>query len=899
MSNYHNLALSKVFSHLQSTKAGLDSKEALRRSKKYGLNALPHTKVPGFWRIFLRQFFSPLIYILIFAAILSLALGHRLDAAFIAGVLIFNALIGTLLERGAEKAADSLKSITKTRANVIRDHKHITLDSEFIVPGDIIFLESGNRVPCDLRLVQTQGLEIDESLLTGESIPVTKSADTILEKQTGVADQTNMAFSGTMVIRGRATAIAIATGLSTELGKIAHQVMKPNEAVAPLLIRMKKFTQTLAYVFIGISILLGVVYYLQGAELNEVLLLSAALGVSVIPEGLPIALTIALAVAMNRMSRKKVIARNLTAVESLGSCTVIASDKTGTLTVNEMTVKKICFPNTLDWEVTGEGYEPNGEILYPEDKREHLNRALRTATLCNEGKLYREEKKWIYSGDPVDVALLVAAKKAGITNDTYADINIVAQIPYEPQLGFSAIAIQDGKKVRIHVKGAFEKILTMCSHSIDIINQSKESLVPTETIKKQAAQLGDAAYRVLALADGEILLNNESLSSFDLQSHLKDLTFICLLGMNDPLRPDAATAIHNAHQAGIHVKMITGDHPSTAFTIAKELNLTNQIDQVITGKEINEAIKSGQNAMTQLIQKGTVFARVNPQNKIDIVNTLIRNGEFVAVTGDGVNDAPALRAAHLGIAMGQSGTDVARETSDLILTNDDFSSIIAGIEEGRIAYSNVRKVVFLLLSTGAAEIILFILSILFGLPIPLTAIQLLWLNLVTEGVQDIALAFEPGEGDELNRPPRPPKEPIFNRIMIERCLITSLIGGGSAFLWFKWMIAEGVSIENARNLIMLYFVLFENITIGISRSEVHSSFSLSPFRNPLLLSAAIGANVLHLVAIQTPIFSDILDGSPITVKNWMTALAFSLPVVIFHEIYIYLKDHFNKRGSEA
>jgi magnesium-transporting ATPase (P-type) len=648
------------------------------------------------------------------------------------------------------------------------------------------------------------------------------------------------------------------------------------------------------------ALLMAAVALTRGMPLSEIFLLAVALAVSAIPEGLPVALTVALAIGMRRMARRHVIVRRLVAVEALGSCTFIATDKTGTLTVNQLAVRRIVFPGCADCEVTGESMEPEGALLTsrgtPSPEEEALvERLCRAAVLANEGFLGHRDQGWTYHGDAVDVALLVMAHKSGIIQaETTNAFPEITTIPFESERLFSASLNAVGRAQYASVKGALERLLPMCD-SMAALGQD----VPLErqVVEDQAYALAAEGYRVLALAAGAVELGPEETFS---ESALRGLTLVGLVGMIDPLRVEAKLAVARCRKAGIEVAMVTGDHPATAFAIARELELVESPEQVITGRDMKQAASDAD--LDRLTRRARVYARVEPQQKLDIVESLQRNGHFVAVSGDGANDAPALRAAQVGVAMGRSGTDVARETAQLIITDDNFASIVAGVEEGRVAYANVRKVIFLLVSTGAAELVLFALALLTGLPLPLLAVQLLWLNLVTNGIQDVALAFEPGEGDELHYPPRPPREAIFNRLMIERVVLSALVIGSVAFVLFQWLLASGYTVEEARNGTLLLMVLFENIHVFNSRSETRSVFQHNPLRNPLLLFGTAAAQLIHIGAMYTPWIGDVLRIQPVSPRHWLGLLGLALTVLVVMETHKQVRrwlDRHRKSRADA
>lgn len=879
----HGSTGENVLTALKSSPLGLTRAEAASRLEKYGPNSLPEKKQAGIIRVFFHQFSSPLIYVLIIAALLSITIQEWSDAGFITVVLLINGIIGTIQEYSAQRAATALHKLVSTRCLVLRNADSYEIDAEELVAGDIILLESGNKIPADLRLLASHDLEVDESLLTGESTAILKEPDLIFEAETTLGDRRNMLFAGSLVVRGRGRGVVVSTAFDTELGHIAESVLEKPVTKAPLLIRMENFTHRVAIIVTVAALIMATIAFSHDIALSEIFLLAVALAVSAIPEGLPVALTVALAIGMRRMARRNVIIRKLIAVESLGSCTFIATDKTGTLTVNQLTVRTIVFPENVTLNVTGSGIQPEGNILTQqgrqvEEQKPLLNRLCHISVLANEGFLSHRGDGWVHHGDAVDTALLMMAHKAGITKaetvNTYPEIS---NIPFESERLFCASLNQVDNTKFAFVKGALERVLPMCGTMATL---NGDVAIDQKLIEEHTQKMASQGYRVIVLASGATeLKTNETFS----EAHLENLTLVGLIGMIDPLRPEAKEAIKKCQQAGIQVAMITGDHPITALSIARELNLADNIDQIITGPELKHFSEQG--TMDTLIRKTRVFARVEPEQKLDIVKSLQRNDHFVAVTGDGVNDAPALRAAHVGVAMGKSGTDLAKETADLIITDDNFSSIVAGVEEGRIAYANVRKVIFLLISTGMAELILFALALLTGLPLPLLAVHLLWLNLVTNGIQDVALAFEPGEGNELKHPPRPPRDPVFNRIMVERVVVSALVIGTTTFFLFQWLLNQGYNIDEARNGTLLLMVLFENIHIFNCRSETRSVFTHNPLKNRLLLFGTMTAQLIHIGAMYTPWISEVLHIQPVSPQFWLQLLTLAFSVLIIMELH--------------
>lgn len=880
----HAVSVEQALTRLGSSNRGLAASEAQQRLAQVGPNSLPKGRPLRFRAVFLRQFKSPLIYVLLLAGLVSLALQDWSDAGFIFAVLLINAAIGSYQEYSAERAAQALHSLVSPRARVVRDGDTLEIDSSQLVPGDLVLLDSGSKIPADLRLFDSHNLTIDESLLTGESVAAVKHSTAALGPDTALADRCNMAFAGTMVNTGRARGLVTATGGSTELGRIALSVLGRGQTKPPLLQRMERFTRRIAIGVAVAAMVVAVIQLSRGAPLEEIFMLAVALAVSAIPEGLPVAVTVALAVGMARMAKRAVIVRKLVAVETLGSCTYVASDKTGTLTVNQLTARRVQLPDQPPWEITGEGLAPEGLFLLPqgttlEEQGERLVALAKAATLANEAVLARRDGQWVGQGDSVDLALLTLAHKAGLPQATcLADWPPLDNLPYEPEHRFAASLNRHGEERQISVKGAVETLLPMCSRAG---TAQGDRAINRDEILAQAEELANDGYRILAIAAATAGPDGAELAREDLH----DLTFLGLVAMSDPPRAEAKDAVAACQRAGITVAMITGDHPVTASAIARDLHLLTGDDQVTTGTEVAEAAQQGDAALDRLCGRARVFARVAPEQKLQIVQALQRRGQFVAVTGDGVNDAPALRAAQVGVAMGERGTDVARETAEIILTDDNFASIAAGIEEGRIAYGNIRKVIFLLISTGAAEIVLFLLALFAGLPLPLLAVQLLWLNLVTNGIQDVALAFEPGEGDELRRPPRPPREAIFNRLMIERVLLSALLVGSAAFATYRWLLEWGWNIEEARSAVLLLMVLFENVQAFNSRSESRSLFTHNPLRNRLLLFGTLIAQGIHILAMYTPGLNSVLGIAPVSLDLWLTLLAVALLLLVAMELH--------------
>ncbi len=838
--------------------SGLSSQQASARLEEFGYNRLPAPPMPGVLELFARQFLSPFIYILLIASGVSFALGQTPSGVFILIVLLINAIIGTVQEFSAQKAAAALKQMMKGTAHVLRDSQIVTVDVEEIIPGDIVLLSSGDKVPADLQLLSASSLAADESMLTGESLAVAKNVDTTSDDSTPLTERADQCFAGSIITHGRGRGRVIATASATQLGKIAQGVTGKTSAEPPLMIRIRKFTYQVAFgILAAIAALAGLMILDGGYSIEEMILMTIGLAVSVIPEGLPAALTVALAIGMSRMAKRNVIIRKLVAVEALGSCTLICSDKTGTLTVNELTIRRVMLPDGRQFEVTGEGVAPGGEITghagteMDATGQETLRELCVAGVLANESHLDYSGGEWVSQGDIVDIAFLVMAKKLGMSiTDLRTRQEQVALIPYESEKAYSGVVNRVGDQTVIYAKGSPEKMLAMC----DRMTTADGSIaIDKAALEAQFTELASRGYRIIALAK--------------------------------------RTSAHGDHEiekcrtGGIEVAMVTGDHPATAKSIAQELGLCDADATVVTGPMLDEASARGQVAVDQLIRPARVFARIEPTRKAQIVESFMRDGHFVAVTGDGVNDAPAMRQAHAGIAMGKRGTDVAKETADLIVTDDNFSSIVAGIEQGRVVYNNIRKVIGLLVATGFSAILLFFLCVMAGLPMPMIAVQLLWLNLVANGFQDVALAFEPKEGGELSVKPRSPHEPVFDKHIIEHVLVVGSWMGLVAFLNFQWTLDQGQTIEEARNLTLMLMVLFGNIHALSSRSEFRSLFRIPLLRNPFLMLAVPLAQLAHIGAMYVPGLSDVLQIQPISLAEWLQLLALAMSLVIVEELH--------------
>jgi len=895
---WHALELEAAAETLGASLLGIGDAEAAERLREFGPNRLEPPPPPSRGRIALRQFESPLIYLLGAASLVAAVLREFSDAGFIAAVLVLNAIIGYSNEFRAERAVQALFRLVRARARVRRGERVLDVDGEEVVPGDLLLVESGTRVSADLRLVESQALRVDESFLTGESLPVDKECSLLLPAEAPLAERRNMLFAGSMVASGRGFGLVVATAMRTEVGAIAGQLAEVPREPPPLLRRMERFARVIAAAAIGLCAVLVGMGALRGEPLNELLLGAIALAVSAVPEGLPVALTVALAVAVSRMARRGVVVRQLPAVEALGSCSVIGTDKTGTLTRNELTVEHV-VAGSLHCEVTGLGYAAEGDVVSrgkPVLPGEHprLFRLMRAAALANEGSLSRrggDAGEWEWSGDPTDVALLALARKGGLDPIVLREAHEpLAEIPFEPERRYAASFHRDRTGGLVCAKGAPERVIEMCTMELDDAGESSAVRpVDRERALAQVEALMREGYRVLAVADAE---ETELLERGAAPPEPSGLVFLGLVAMTDPPREGVPEAVASCRRAGIRVVMITGDHATTASAIATRIGLMEPGDGVVTGAEIAALDDS---ALGEHVADCVVVARATPTDKLRVVRAWQQEGALVAVTGDGVNDAPALRQADLGVAMGRAGTDVAREAADLVITNDDFSTLVAGVEEGRVAYDNVRKVTYLLVSTGAGEVACVTAALAFGLPVPFTAVQLLWLNLVTNGIQDVALAFEAGEPRVLDRPVQPARERIFDRVMIERTLLAGAVFGLIGFGAWLWWMHEDRSVAESRNLMVQLFVLFEIFHIGNSRSERISIFRLSPRRNPILLLGTLAAISVHVAALYLPFTQELLGVAPLGATEWVTLAALAATIVVVMEAHKF----WSQRGELA
>ncbi len=881
---WHHLSPRETEEMLEASARGLSVDEAERRLTQFGFNELQESPPPSDLAIFLHQFQSPLIYILLVAAIITIVLREHVDTAVIVLVLAANAIIGFIQERQAEISVRSLMQLAAPRARVIRDGREWEIESRLLVPGDYVLLESGSRVPADLRLALTTALTINESLLTGESLPSHKRNEA-LDEFLGLADRINMAYAGTIVVSGRGRGWVVATGGATEIGAIASQVREAGTSETPLQHRMNRFARVVGIatgVAASLAFLIGI---LQGEKLSEMFLVAVALMVAAVPEGLPIAYTITLAAGVRRMARRNAIIRRLPAVETLGSTSVIGSDKTGTLTENRMTVQQI-------W-TSDRSYDLASTIAPALSSAEVLQPCLLAGVLANEAQIYLTEDGNGYEteGDPTEAALLVASARMGIEPEQLREqYKIDVELPFEPERRYSAVMCRRDAKRFLFVKGAPERVASMC----DSMSSSRGPVpIDAESIDLAQNELAGQGLRLLAMAYRELPVHS---SSVDWLEEPEGLVFLGMQGMMDPPRQGVREAIVGCQSAGIRVVMITGDHARTASVIARDLGIADGDAPVLTGIDL-EAMDD--DALRDQVRDVVVFARVEPSHKLRIVRALQSHGDVIAVTGDGVNDAPALNAADIGIAMGKSGTDVARESADMVLADDNFISIYGAVEEGRIAFDNLRKVTFFLIATNAGEIIAVLASLALGWPLPFLPAQILWLNLVTEGLQDVALAFEPGEPGVLKRPPRSRREGILSGLLWERTVLAGVVMAIGTLTLFRRELNIGGSLVQAQTVALTTMVLFEALQVANARSEHSSIFRMKLFSNPFLLIATLGGLAVHIAALYLPPTQYLLRVEPLDLSMWLKIIAVASSILVVMELHKLWRRRKSFTNSES
>ena len=882
---WYQLQPAEVLNELNSKHAGLTDIQVQENFLKYGPNELKAPRKSPLIVEFFKQFMSPLIYVLLVAVIISAIMQHYIDASVIMIILFANAVIGLIQETRAEKAMESLKEMAAPRAKVKRNNIIELLPSKEIVPGDIVIIEAGDKVPADIRLIESASLKANESSLTGESISVDKHIASILN-EVPLADRTNMLYMGTVITNGRALGVAVKTGMSTEMGKIATGIQAAKAELTPLQKNISGLSRFLVYVFLGVCILLLIIGLLKGLNWLEMFVIAVAAAVAAIPEGLPAVVTIVLAIGMQAMARHNAIVRKLVAVETLGSATVICSDKTGTLTLNQMTVRRF-FTGNRFIEVTGEGYDPKGEFWVAENKIDPekdraLDLLLRIGLLCNDSSLTNNKNQPGIIGDPTEGALVVAAAKAGFTKeDIGKSYPRLAEITFQSEKQYMATLHRHEHRGIIYVKGSAEKILSFSKYYLQDNKPVPLDREFIDSISSAVNTLGKDAMRVIALGYADITQCPEGLT----EEHIKgNIVFAGIAGMIDPPRPEAIKAVRLCKQAGIKVIMITGDHKVTAESIARQINLPEGI--TITGADLQ---KMSDEELDRRINDVSVFARIEPLHKLRIVNALKSQGHVVGMTGDGVNDAPALKAADIGIAMGITGTDVAKEASNIILADDNFSSVVAAIDEGRAIFNRLRNVLFYLMNTNIAELLALIAAIAFVGKSPLLAVQILWVNLITETAGAIPLGLERKLGDELKQPPRDPRVGIlYPGLVLNTMLVAVIMGIGivGIFVWannhFSYLPPDK-ALATSQTLAFCSLVAFRWFIAFAARSDEYTVFKLGVFSNPWLVLIICGSILLQMAVVYVPFLQKAFGTVSMSLEMWGIAIGAGLTLFILIE----------------
>ncbi|MBW4055206.1 MAG: cation-transporting P-type ATPase [Proteobacteria bacterium] len=874
---WHHLAEAELLERLEtSQKKGLDSFEAALRHEQFGFNRITQKKGTGPLKLFLLQFHQPLIYILLAAAIITSFLREWVDAGVIYGVVLVNAVIGFIQEAKAVKAIESLSQVMTNSATVMRDGERRQVSAEELVPGDIVLLQSGDKVPADLRLLTVRELQIDESALTGESVPAHKSSS-ILPADTQLADRTNMVYASTLVTYGVATGVVTATGDRSEIGRINELIASADILATPLTKKLATFSTLLLYIILGLAAITFAVGILRGEGWLDMFMAAVALAVGAIPEGLPAAVTITLAIGVNKMAQRNAIIRKLPAVETLGSTTVICSDKTGTLTQNQMTVQQIYAGGELFY-LSGGGYEPvgaftsNDNVITPQ-KHPALHECLMAGLMCNDANLLHIDNKWQIEGDPTEAALVVAAQKAGLQrSELLQHLPRLDAIPFESQYQYMATLHGDEERTVVYLKGALESLVPRCSLML-AADGDMHPLDPDD-IHRQAEHMAEKGVRVLAFARLEPAGFTEELGHGSVGS---GLTFLGLQGMIDPPREEAIRAIKVCLDAGIKIKMITGDHAVTAAAIARQIGLygeqrADDEQLALTGGELAEL---SDDELIEATERTQVFARVAPEQKLRLVEALQARGHIVAMTGDGVNDAPALRQADIGVAMGISGTEVAKEAADMLLTDDNFSSIEAAVEEGRGVYDNLVKFIIWTLPTNLGEGLVILAAVFAGMRLPITPVQILWINMTTAVLLGLMLAFEPKEPGLMNRPPLDPRKPLLTGELILRIVLVGLLLLAGSFGLFDWQLRQGSNLAEARTCAVNIFVFGEIFYLFNCRSLRYSMFRIGLFSNRWVL-AGVGLMVLlQLLFTYLPAMNSAFGSCPIGLTEWVVIIGAS------------------------
>ena len=891
----HALASPEVLKVLGSDAlAGLSPEEAARRLGEHGPNTLPETEHRSLWRVLASQFASPLIYILFVAAAIAFAMGKRGDSIVILVVVIINAVIGAFQEGRAERSMEALRRLSSLKVRVLRGGREEIIEARGLVPGDVVLFAAGDAIGADARLLESAALETAEAALTGESLPVAKNPEP-LAADTPLAERLNVVYSGTHVAAGRGKGIVVATGLATEVGKIAKLTAAAEDPDTPLELRIAHFGRYLVVAAIALVSVVLSVGLLRGMPFADVFMVAISQMVSMVPEGLPVAMTIALAVGMQRMAGRGAIVRRLAAVETLGSTSVICSDKTGTLTKNEMTVTALWLPGGRDIEITGAGYTPEGKLL--EAGREisntdaHLRAMLEAVALCNDAQLVppdKEDSRWRPLGDPTETALLTLALKGCVELDALRkQCPRRAEIPFDSAAKMMATQHGHGAKGRIVIKGAPEFLLALCGHA-----RRGDTTVPLdETGRRDTEAAGSAmaarALRVLAVAEipDDTLDDSAGFAQFQGRA-----VFLGLVGQMDPPRDEVKAAVAECRDAGIRAVMVTGDHKITGLSIARTLGIARDGDIAVDGTELEQMPEQDLRANLDRI---SVFARVHPAQKLRIVEAFQSQRNVVAMTGDGVNDAPALARADVGVAMGITGTEVAKGAAKIVISDDNFATIVKAVEEGRLVYRNLRKVILYLFATSMAEVLLLLSALVLGYPLPLVAVQILWINIVTEGTVTVNLIMEPPEGDEMKRPPIHQGEPLLNRTMLRRVLLMTPAMTVSAFGFFVWRLSTGAPFALVQTETFTVLAVCQWFNVLNCRSETKSALSLGILKNYWLLGGLLLGNVLHLLVIYTPAMNRIFHTVPIPAADFFLIGAVASLVLWVEEI----RKFFARRGS--
>ncbi len=886
---WHTAGPDQVLEGLDSSAHGLNAREVEKRRGEHGANCLtPAQKQHAFVR-FLSQFNNILIYVLIVAGAVTAALNHWVDAWVIFGVVVLNALIGYIQEGKAEKAMDALKGMLSPQALVRRDGRTGKINAENLVPGDIVLLQSGDKVPADLRLLNVKDLKVDESILTGESVPVEKTMDPV-QPDAPLGDRYCMAFSGTLVTYGKAEGVVCATGDRTEIGRISSMLAKVQTLQTPLLRRVEEFGRTLTFLIVALSVFLFMFgFFFRGYGAIEMFNATVGLAVAAIPEGLPAIMTITLAIGVQAMARRRSIIRRLPAVETLGSVSVICSDKTGTLTRNEMTVRSVSV-NEKDFQVTGSGYDPHGAFILGEqevDLAEHPDVRLlgHIALLCNDAELENKDGAWVLSGDPTEGALAALGMKAGYDavaeREEWPRIDL---IPFESEHRFMATLHHNHSgKAFFYLKGAPEAVFDRCS---SVHSGEQELSFDRDTWENRARDMAGRGERVLAVAYKRVTMEHTALRFSDVEG---GLTLIGIIGMIDPPREEAVKAVARCQAAGIRVKMITGDHVDTARAIGKMTGI-GEGRPALTGQEI-EVMDDAE--LMRRVDEVDVFARSSPEHKLRLVKALQASGNVVAMTGDGVNDAPALKRADVGIAMGLKGTEVSKEAAEMVLTDDNFATIANAVEQGRTVYDNLKKSILFVLPTNGGEALSILFAVMLGSTLPITAVQILWVNMVTAVTLALTLAFEEAESNVMQRKPRKQTEPLLSRFIMWRIMYVSLIlvtGTFGLFLWYEEM---GYPHETARTVAVNTLVLFEIFYLFSARFFVRSAFSINGLLgNRYVLYASALLVLLQVLFTYVPFMQRIFDTTPLKLDQWLVILVVSSTVLFFVEVEKFVRRRF-------